>query len=165
MADRRLLAVFAHPDDETFRCGGTLALPARRGVRVRVLCATRGEADVPPFFEILPARHHRVGDVGQADDGLSDGGSQGQKRRRLHLHRDDAFLPSSRDQRSGPAERGIRRPGSSRMDGDPLLRHPPRDGRHQGRRSDRKPPRRKVRVRACVHARVCMRIDLTYDKV
>jgi len=47
MADRRLLAVFAHPDDETFRCGGTLALLARRGVRVWVLCATRGEAGVP----------------------------------------------------------------------------------------------------------------------
>jgi len=42
-----LLAVFAHPDDETFRCGGTLALLARRGVRVQVLCATRGEAGVP----------------------------------------------------------------------------------------------------------------------
>jgi len=41
-----LLAVFAHPDDETFRCGGTLALLARRGVRVWVLCATRGEAGV-----------------------------------------------------------------------------------------------------------------------
>jgi len=39
-----LLAVFAHPDDETFRCGGTLALLARRGVRVQVLTATRGEA-------------------------------------------------------------------------------------------------------------------------
>jgi len=29
-----LLAVFAHPDDESFRCGGMLALLARRGVRV-----------------------------------------------------------------------------------------------------------------------------------
>jgi len=35
----------AHPDDETFRCGGTLALLARRGVRVRLLTATRGEAN------------------------------------------------------------------------------------------------------------------------
>ncbi len=39
-----LLAVFAHPDDETFRCGETLALLARRGVRVHVFTATRGEA-------------------------------------------------------------------------------------------------------------------------
>ncbi len=44
MATPVLLAVFAHPDDETFRCGGTLALLARRGVRVHVLTATRGEA-------------------------------------------------------------------------------------------------------------------------
>ncbi|MEA3338927.1 MAG: PIG-L deacetylase family protein [Chloroflexota bacterium] len=42
-----LLAIFAHPDDEAFRCGGTLALLARRGARVWVLCATRGEAGVP----------------------------------------------------------------------------------------------------------------------
>jgi LmbE family N-acetylglucosaminyl deacetylase len=47
MNERRLLAIFAHPDDETFRPGGTLALLARRGVRVWVLCATRGEAGVP----------------------------------------------------------------------------------------------------------------------
>jgi LmbE family N-acetylglucosaminyl deacetylase len=39
-----LLAVFAHPDDETYRPGGTLALLARRGVRVHVLTATRGQA-------------------------------------------------------------------------------------------------------------------------
>ena len=39
-----LLAVLAHPDDETFRCGGTLALLARKGVRVHLLTATRGEA-------------------------------------------------------------------------------------------------------------------------
>jgi LmbE family N-acetylglucosaminyl deacetylase len=39
-----LLAVLAHPDDEVFRCGGTLALLAQRGVRVQVLTATRGQA-------------------------------------------------------------------------------------------------------------------------
>lgn len=40
----RLLAVFSHPDDETFRPGGTLALLAQSGVQVHVLTATRGEA-------------------------------------------------------------------------------------------------------------------------
>ena len=44
MTGTRLLAIFAHPDDESFRCGGTLALLARRGVGVQVLTATRGEA-------------------------------------------------------------------------------------------------------------------------
>jgi LmbE family N-acetylglucosaminyl deacetylase len=39
-----LLAVFAHPDDETFRPGGTLALLARCGVKVHVLTLTHGEA-------------------------------------------------------------------------------------------------------------------------
>lgn len=64
MADRCLLAVFAHPDDETFRPGGTLALLARSGVRVQVLTATRGEAGAcgdPPLCtpEELPARRER----------------------------------------------------------------------------------------------------------
>jgi hypothetical protein len=31
MKEHRLLAVFAHPDDEAYRPGGTLALLARRG--------------------------------------------------------------------------------------------------------------------------------------
>lgn len=39
-----LLAVTAHPDDESFGPGGTLARCAARGVRVVLLCATRGEA-------------------------------------------------------------------------------------------------------------------------
>lgn len=39
-----LLAVFAHPDDESFGVGGTLALYARRGAAVHLICATRGEA-------------------------------------------------------------------------------------------------------------------------
>ena len=44
MNDFRLLAIFAHPDDETFRPGGTLALLARQGARVEVLTFTHGEA-------------------------------------------------------------------------------------------------------------------------
>jgi len=39
-----LLAVLAHPDDESFGMGGTLALYARRGAAVHLVCATRGEA-------------------------------------------------------------------------------------------------------------------------
>ncbi len=38
-----ILAFFAHPDDETMLCGGTLALLAQQGVRVHLLIATRGE--------------------------------------------------------------------------------------------------------------------------
>ncbi len=45
---RSLLAVFAHPDDETFGPGGTLALYAKRGVDVHLLCATRGEVGEAP---------------------------------------------------------------------------------------------------------------------
>ncbi|HKZ83684.1 MAG TPA: PIG-L deacetylase family protein [Anaerolineae bacterium] len=39
-----MLAIFAHPDDETFRCSGTLALLARRGTQVHLLTFTRGQA-------------------------------------------------------------------------------------------------------------------------
>ncbi|MBI4788383.1 MAG: PIG-L family deacetylase [Chloroflexi bacterium] len=45
---RRLLAVFAHPDDETFGTGGTLAHYARQGVEVHLICATRGEVGEAP---------------------------------------------------------------------------------------------------------------------
>ncbi|HNT54330.1 MAG TPA: PIG-L family deacetylase [Anaerolineaceae bacterium] len=38
-----LLAIMAHPDDETFGTGGTLAVYARRSVKVYLICATRGE--------------------------------------------------------------------------------------------------------------------------
>jgi LmbE family N-acetylglucosaminyl deacetylase len=45
---KRLLAVFAHPDDESFGIGGTLAYYARKGVEVYLICATRGEAGTIP---------------------------------------------------------------------------------------------------------------------
>ncbi len=40
---KTLLAVLAHPDDESFGMGGTLALYARRGYDTYYICATRGE--------------------------------------------------------------------------------------------------------------------------
>jgi LmbE family N-acetylglucosaminyl deacetylase len=45
---KRLLAVFAHPDDESFGIGGSLALYARDGVEIHLICATRGEAGTIP---------------------------------------------------------------------------------------------------------------------
>lgn len=41
---KKILAVFAHPDDEAFGPGGTLARYASRGTEIHLLCATRGEA-------------------------------------------------------------------------------------------------------------------------
>ena len=38
-----VLAIFAHPDDESLAAGGALALSAARGHRVSLLCLTRGE--------------------------------------------------------------------------------------------------------------------------
>jgi LmbE family N-acetylglucosaminyl deacetylase len=43
-AGRTILAVFAHPDDESLACGGTLARLADAGARVVLLCASRGES-------------------------------------------------------------------------------------------------------------------------
>ena len=38
-----LLALFAHPDDEGFGSGGTLAMLVARGARVTLVCATNGD--------------------------------------------------------------------------------------------------------------------------
>jgi LmbE family N-acetylglucosaminyl deacetylase len=43
LAGRTILAVFAHPDDESLACGGTLARAADAGATTVLLCATRGE--------------------------------------------------------------------------------------------------------------------------
>jgi bacillithiol biosynthesis deacetylase BshB2 len=40
---KKLLAVFAHPDDESFICGGTLAKYASEGVDITLVSATRGD--------------------------------------------------------------------------------------------------------------------------
>lgn len=50
----KVLAFFAHPDDETMLGGGVLALLRRLGAEIHYLCATRGEggeAGEPPLCE------------------------------------------------------------------------------------------------------------------
>jgi len=48
---RTILAVLAHPDDESFGMGGTLAKYAASGVEVHLICATRGESgEVAPEY-------------------------------------------------------------------------------------------------------------------
>jgi LmbE family N-acetylglucosaminyl deacetylase len=44
MTKQTILAVLAHPDDESFGMGGTLAYYAHKGNDVYLVCATRGEA-------------------------------------------------------------------------------------------------------------------------
>ncbi len=50
---KRLLLLLAHPDDETFGPGGTIARYAREGVSIHLATATRGEAGqtgTPPLI-------------------------------------------------------------------------------------------------------------------
>jgi LmbE family N-acetylglucosaminyl deacetylase len=62
---RRLLLLLAHPDDETFGPGGTIARYAREGVDVHLATATKGEAGMvgdPPVAD----REH-LGEVRAAE--------------------------------------------------------------------------------------------------
>ncbi len=52
-----VLAVFAHPDDESLACGGTLARLAAEGVRVVLVCASHGERG----GELGPVRNDALG--------------------------------------------------------------------------------------------------------
>lgn len=44
---KQILAILAHPDDESYGMGGTLAKYSHKGSQVTLLCATRGEAGIP----------------------------------------------------------------------------------------------------------------------
>ncbi len=58
--DLTILSVMAHPDDESFGMGGTLALYATKGVKVHLVCATRGEVG-----EVGPEYLHNYASIGE----------------------------------------------------------------------------------------------------
>ena len=60
-----VLAVFAHPDDEGFGCGGTLAMLVSRGARVTLVCATDG--DVGEISDPALATQETLGQVRQEE--------------------------------------------------------------------------------------------------
>jgi LmbE family N-acetylglucosaminyl deacetylase len=47
MSEQSLLVILAHPDDESFAIGGTLAKYAGEGTHITLISATRGEAGIP----------------------------------------------------------------------------------------------------------------------
>ena len=47
MPDKCISVVLAHPDDESFGMGGTLAKYAAQNISIHVILATRGEAGIP----------------------------------------------------------------------------------------------------------------------
>ena len=49
---KRILCLFAHPDDETFGPGGSLAVWRNQGAEVHIICATRGEAGGSPTARV-----------------------------------------------------------------------------------------------------------------
>lgn len=61
----KLLGVFAHPDDETFFAGGTIAKYAKSGWIVDLICATRGEAgELGPYAD---QEEVRLGNIRQKE--------------------------------------------------------------------------------------------------
>lgn len=60
-----MLLVFAHPDDESFAAGATVAKYVKAGWEVDLLCATRGQAgQTGPYGELIP---NRIGEIRQKE--------------------------------------------------------------------------------------------------
>ena len=77
----KLMVILAHPDDESFPMGGTLAKYAAQGVKIVLVCATLGEAGIP---ELSPSK---VGKIRSAELRCA-AGNLGIKEIRFLGHRD-----------------------------------------------------------------------------
>ena len=74
-ADRRLLLVHAHPDDETIATGATMARHAAEGVQVVLVTCTRGEEGevlVPDLAHLAAHANDQLGEqrVGELDEAM-----------------------------------------------------------------------------------------------
>lgn len=62
---KRLMAIFAHPDDETFSIGGTLAQSAAEEVEITLVVATRGEEG--EIADTVKAERSNLGEVREGE--------------------------------------------------------------------------------------------------
>lgn len=68
---RRVLAVYAHPDDPEVSCGGTLARWAAEGAEVHVVVATKGEkGSADPDVDPVALAERRAAEVRDAGEAL-----------------------------------------------------------------------------------------------
>jgi N-acetyl-1-D-myo-inositol-2-amino-2-deoxy-alpha-D-glucopyranoside deacetylase len=65
LSDQRLLAIYAHPDDESFNASGSFALLRQAGVEITLICATRGEAG--EISDPALATPERLGEVREGE--------------------------------------------------------------------------------------------------
>ena len=107
MTQKRLLAFLAHPDDESFGPGGTLAKYAREGVEVHIVIATDGAAgSVVEDYEEARSELAKVrkGELARAveilDAKLYDFGyrDSGYKNDPVHNDHPDAFINCDMDE-------------------------------------------------------------------
>src|SRR6188508_1849560 len=90
---RRLAFVGAHPDDESFGLGGTLARYAATGARVYYACATRGEVGEASPEHL--AGHASTGDMRWSE--LMCAGKALGLQDVIHLGYRDSGMPGSPD--------------------------------------------------------------------
>lgn len=92
-SQRRLLASLAHPDDESFGPGGTLALYAQQGVAVHLICATRGDVGT-----VDPALMKEFADVAELREAELDCAAQALGLTEVHqLGYRDSGMPGTVD--------------------------------------------------------------------
>jgi LmbE family N-acetylglucosaminyl deacetylase len=99
LTGRSVLAVFAHPDDESLACGGTLARLSDAGATVVLLCASRGEKGSVSDPALVPdgdLARVRTGELREAAEVLGiaevilldhpDGALRWRNHHYLHIH-------------------------------------------------------------------------------
>ncbi len=92
-----LLAVCAHPDDESFGLGGVLGSFAEQGTRVRVLCFTHGEAST------LGASPRPLGEL-RAEELEAAAQVLGVSACKLHGYRDGHLAEVELEELAGPVD-------------------------------------------------------------